>query len=302
MTIAVTGGTGFVGQAVLDQAHADGNPVRALTRRDQPDRPGVTWVKGDLSTPDALADLVRGARAVIHIAGVVNAPDAEGFDSGNVAGTEAVIEAARGAGVDRFVQVSSLAAREPGLSLYGQSKHRAERSVEQSGLAWTIVRPPAVYGPRDTEIFEVFKAARYGVVPMPPRGRASIIHVQDLARLLLAVADSPADSQPHVLEPDDGRENGWSHDELARAIGAAMGKTVWAPSVPRGLLMAAARLDRLLRGSGAKLTPDRASYMAHPDWTSSPDRAVPESLWRPLIPTPQGLVDTAKWYRENNWL
>jgi len=301
VTIAITGGTGFVGQAVLDQAAYAGRPVKALTRREQASRDGVTWVRGDLHTQDALVELASGADALIHIAGVVNAPDAARFYQGNAAGTENVVAAAKAAGVKRLVHVSSLAAREPDLSLYGESKMLAEQFVESSGLDWTIVRPPAVYGPRDTEIFELFKAARWGFLPMPPPGRASIIHVEDLARLLLLLAQSTSRDVPPVLEPDDGEQGGWTHRQLAVAIGEAVNKRVWAPHVPRSVLMAAARLDRLLRGDKAKLTPDRASYMAHPDWASSPERAVPSELWTPQVDTKQGLADTAEWYSRHNW-
>src|SRR3546814_17041289 len=76
------------------------------------------------------------------------------------------------------------------LSRYGASKAQAEELVKSSGLDWTIVRPPAVYGPRDTEMFELFRAARLGIVPLPPGGATSIIHVDDLARLLLVLAGS----------------------------------------------------------------------------------------------------------------
>ena len=302
MTIAVTGGTGFVGQAVLDEAARQQLATRALTRREQADRQNVTWVRGDLASPDALAELVRGADAMIHIAGVVNAPDVAGFKAGNVEGTKAVVAAARDAGVSRFVHVSSLAAREPGLSDYGHSKRLAEEVVQTSGLDWTIVRPPAVYGPRDTEILELFKAARWRFVPMPPAGRASIIHVNDLARLLLVLRDPHALSQSRIFEPDDGREGGWSHEQLAKGIGAATGKSVWAPNIPERVLRGAARVDRLLRGDKAKLTPDRARYMTHPDWTSTPGSAVPRELWHPQIDTERGLAETAAWYRESGWL
>lgn len=301
MILAVTGATGFVGQAVLDEATQRGITVRALTRRTQSARDGISWISGDLGSHDALAELVRGADAVLHIAGVVNAPDMAGFHAGNVAGTEAVVSAAAGAETKRFIHVSSLAAREPDLSDYGKSKQQAEVAVRSSSLDWTIVRPPAVYGPRDTEILELFKAARWGLVPMPPPGRTSIIHVDDLARLLLTLADVP-DTETGIYEPDDGQPGGWAHGQLARAIGEAMGKRVWAPHVPRPVLMGAARLDRLARGKGAKLTPDRASYMAHPDWTSAPALAVPPTLWSPQIPTKQGLADTARWYRQHGWL
>ncbi|WAT19031.1 NAD(P)-dependent oxidoreductase [Aurantiacibacter sp. MUD11] len=302
MTIAITGGTGFVGQAVLDEALRQGVQVRALTRREQPEREGVTWVRGDLHAETALEELAAGAKAMLHIAGVVNAPDAEGFRAGNIVGTENVVSAARSAGAARFIHVSSLAAREPGLSQYGHSKRLSEEAVQTSGLDWTIVRPPAIYGPRDTEIFELFKSARWGMVPMPPAGRASIIHVTDLARLLLKLSQPLSETSNRIFEPDDGQEGGWTHGELAQAIGEAVGRKVWAPHVPRGLLFSAARLDRLLRGDKAKLTPDRASYMAHPDWTSAPGQQVPADLWQPEIPTKQGLAATAQWYRQQGWL
>lgn len=299
MTIAVTGATGFVGGHLLDACAAAGVPVRALTRRPQPAREGVTWVEGALDRPDSLARLVEGTRAVVHVAGVVNAPTQAGFAAGNIAGTEAMLAAASSATVTRFVHVSSLAAREPQLSDYGWSKAEAERRVEASPLAWTIVRPPAVYGPGDTEMLDLFRAARTGVMPMPANGRASLIHAADLAPLLLTLA-SPDAAPREILEPDDGRAEGWPHAELARAIGTAVGRRVVTLPVPPALLMLGARADRLLRGGKAKLTPDRARYMAHPDWVA---RHRPDaSLWQPAIATPAGLAETAAAYRAKGWL
>lgn len=300
MTLAVTGGTGFVGQAVLDEAVRRGTSVRALARREQPPRDGIEWIKGDLADADALAALVAGAEAVLHIAGVINA-DAAGFHAGNVAGTEAVIEATRAADVERFICVSSLAAREPMLSAYGRSKRLAEEAVQTSGLNWTIVRPPTVYGPRDREVFELFRGARWGVLPMPSGGSSSIIHVDDLARLLLALVPGPAAVKERIFEPDDGRPGGWPHRELAQAIGEAVGRRVWAPSLSRSMLAFAARVDGTLRRGKAKLTPDRVGYMTHPDWVSRPERAVPPEFWTPWIATPDGLKETAAWYREQGW-
>ncbi|MBO9519376.1 MAG: NAD(P)H-binding protein [Porphyrobacter sp.] len=306
MTLAVTGGTGFVGQALLELASSRSVSVRALARREQPPRPGVEWVRGDLADGAALKALVEGAEAVLHIAGVVNTPDPMGFHLGNVAGTEALIAAAKEAGVSRFIFVSSLAAREPNLSSYGMSKRHAEEAVQTSGLDWTIVRPPAIYGPRDREILDMFKAARWGVVPMPEAGRASMIHVEDLAHLLLNLVRPTVplleEVKHRILEPDDGREGGWSHQELAKAIGDAVGRRVWVPSLSGRALRAAAWADGRLRGSKAKLTPDRVGYMIHPDWVSRPDKAPPEALWRAEIPTPEGLAATARWYREQGWL
>jgi nucleoside-diphosphate-sugar epimerase len=302
--LAITGATGFVGQALLDLAAQRGLAVRALARRAQPARPGVEWIVGDLGDAAALARLVDGVEAVIHVAGVVNARDPAAFEAGNVAGTMAVLRAAQAAGVPRFVHVSSLAAREPQLSAYGASKARAERLVRASALDWTIVRPPWVYGPRDADTLEMFRAARLGLVPVP-RGRASIIHVADLARLLLALAPARASAASQCFEPDDGRPDGWDHADLARAIGSAVrgkGRQLWVPRLPPRLLMLAARTDRLLRGRAARLTPDRAAYMSHPDWVTSPAARVPAALWQPEVPTRDGLRATADWYRAAGWL
>ena len=220
--IALTGATGFVGQALVDLALEQGMVIDALTRRGQPRRDGVSWIRGDLADRDALDEMMLGAEVAIHVAGVVNTPDPAEFVAGNVSGTLAVLEAARAAGVPRFIYVSSLSAREPGLSRYGESKARAEMLVKASGLDWTIVRPPWIYGPGDRDTLDMFKAAQWGVVPVPAVGRTSLIHVADLARLLLAMIPGGEEVTFRCFEPDDGRAGGWEHGEMARAIGAAV--------------------------------------------------------------------------------
>lgn len=301
--LAITGATGFVGSAVLAAALAQGHQVRALTRRPQRERARVEWVSGDLADKAALADLCEGVDAVIHVAGLTNTPDPAEFEAANVDGTIAVIAAMRTGSVKRLVFVSSLAAREPKLSAYGASKARAEQVVEASGLDWTTVRPPAVYGPRDIDMLDLFRAAKWGVVPLPPGGATSIIHADDLADLLVTLSGNAAATRKQVYEPDDGREGGWSHKELAQAIGQAVGKrSVFAPHLPRAVLDAAAAADRLLRGDRAKLTADRVGYMCHPNWVSRFDRNVPPGIWQPAILAEQGLKATAEWYRREGWL
>lgn len=304
MTIALTGATGFVGQAVLDDAERRGLPVRALTRRPQDDRAGVSWVTGDLTSEAALAELVRDSDAVVHIAGLTSSHDPAAFTVANVEGTAALIAAAKTAELKRFVFVSSLAAREPKLSAYGASKAEAEKLVEASGFDWTIVRPPGVYGPRDVDFFEMFRSAKLGILPLPPRGAGSIIHVEDLARLLLDLIDAPpALVRRKMFEPDDGREGGWSHKELAQAIAHAVGrKRVFAPHLPKSLMLLGARIDGALRGEKARLTPDRVGYMAHPNWVARSDRAVSSHVWEARIAGAEGLALTAAWYREQGWL
>lgn len=301
MKLAVTGATGFVGRRLLRLAVEAGHQLHALTRKPRDDLRGVNWITGALDHRDALRKLVEGCDAVIHIAGVLKAKDRAAFDAGNVTGTLNMLAAATAGGVHRFVHVSSLAAREPGLSLYGASKARAERMVMDSGLDWAIVRPPAVYGPGDGEMLDLFKAALTGLVPLPPSGRLSIIHVDDLARLLLALAEPDA---PHrvLYEPDDGQPRGYSHREFARAIGAAVERRPVCLPVPAPLLKVGARIDGLVRREGAKLTPDRAAYFCHPDWVVDPAKAPPRELWRAQLSATKGLAETAEWYAREGWL
>ncbi|HEU0309999.1 MAG TPA: NAD-dependent epimerase/dehydratase family protein [Sphingomicrobium sp.] len=301
MKLAITGATGFVGSRLLELAVRQGHQVRALTRRPQPDREGVTWIEGALDLPDSLHPLAEDTDAVIHVAGVINARDAAGFEAGNVTGTSTVLAAAEKAEVRRFVHVSSLAAREPKLSIYGATKAGSEALVGNSPLASAIVRPPAVYGPGDKETLDLFRMAKRGFVLLPPEGRLSLIHVDDLGRLLLALAD-PAAPKGLLVEPDDGRHGGWTHEQFGQALGGALGRGVLSLTTPRPILSLCARLDRLARGDKAKLTADRVAFFCHPDWMVDPGRGAPEQLWKPQVETEQGLADTARWYREQGWL
>lgn len=300
--LAMTGATGFVGGATMRDAVAAGWHVRALTRRPQLEREGVTWIAGALDDTASLAEMAKGSDVVMHIAGVVNVPTRAAFEAGNATATANVVDAARGAGVTRFVHVSSLAAREPGISNYGWSKERAEAVVMASGLDWTIVRPPAVFGPGDTEMLDLFRMARRGIA-LVPSGRMSAIYVDELARLLVTLAADRGASIGQIYEPDDGKPTGWSHRGFARAVAHAVGRqrlsTVATPAL---LLKAGGQLDKLVRRSRAKLTPDRARYIAHPDWVATEGKCPPAALWRPERDTDDALAETVRWYRREGWL
>ena len=311
MIVALTGATGFLGGAVLERLLAEGHGVRALTRRPQPERTGVTWIAGDLADGDALGSLVAGVDAVIHVAGAINAPTRAAFHAANADGTRMLAERAKAASVARFVLVSSLSAREPQLSDYGWSKREGERMLDAVGghgtddrnLDWTIVRPPAIYGPGDREMLEMFQMAARGLVMLPPAGRLSIIHADDLARLLVALADRGSNETRHrTYEVDDGTPGGLTHIGFAHALGRAVGRRVWPLPMPRFALTLAARGDRLVRGDKAKLTPDRVRYFCHPDWVAAQDRHVPATLWRPEIGAAEGLAATVAAYRSKGWL
>jgi uncharacterized protein YbjT (DUF2867 family) len=300
-TLAVTGGTGFVGGHLIAAAREAGYELRALTRGWRPPEERIDWIEGALDRPASLDTLCDGADAVIHVAGLINAATRAGFEAVNVGGTAAMIDAARGQNVRRFVHVSSLAAREADLSDYGWSKARSERLVAASGLDWTIVRPPAVYGPGDRETFELFKMARRGLAFLPPKGRFSLIHVADLCSLILALLDQ-AETVGETYEPDDGTDNGWDHRHFARTLSRMFGKRAATVAMPKAVMQGAAQVDRLVRRSKAKLTPDRVRYFCHPDWVVTAEARPPEQLWKPSVRTPTGLKATAEWYKAQGWI
>ncbi len=301
MILAVTGGTGFLGGHVLREAAARGHSVKALTRSAQLPRANVEWVKGTLDDYPRLAALVDGCDAVIHVAGAVNAPTLAGFVAANVTGTASMLTAAEAAGVRRFVHVSSLSAREPDLSDYGWSKAASEALVVQAPLDWTVVRPPAIYGSGDREMLELFRIAkRKGVIPLPPRGRLSLIEAGDLARLLVELAGAKAGID-EVYEPDDGAPEGYTHREFGKLIGRAIGRPgVLALPMPGFALRLAATAERMRLGDRAKLTPDRVRYFCHPDWVAR--KRPPASVWEPKVDAEEGLKATADWYREQGLL
>ncbi len=273
MRLAVTGGTGFVGGHLLAAAVAQGHSVRALARRPQRTMPGVTWIAGDLAAP---GDLCAGADAVIHIAGTINARSRADYDAGNVAGTAGIVAAARAAGVNRFVHVSSLAAREPGLADYGASKAAAEDVVRSSVADAAIVRPPGVYGPGDRETLAFFRLVARGIAVLPGSGRFSLIEVGDLAAALLAVATS---DWRGTAEVDDGGAAAIPMPNWPEQIGTALGRRprLFRPS-PR-LLRAAARVDTAvacLHAAGCRRSATgRVATFAHPDWVAAAGRALP---------------------------
>jgi hypothetical protein len=120
--------------------------------------------------------------------------------------------------------------------------------------------------------------------------------------LLLALVTGGEDVTHKIFEPDDGRADGWTHGELARTIGWAMNRRPFVPHFSKANLMRAAAIDGFIRKGKAKLTPDRVSYMSHPDWVCAKGKKPPITRWIPRIDTREGLRATAAWYRENKWL
>lgn len=304
LTLAITGGTGFVGGHSIAEALRRGHKVRALARRPQPARPGVEWVAGDLSNAAALETLVAGADVVVHIAGVTNAPNRAGFEAGNILGTAFV---RRAAGSRPLVHVSSLSAREPQLSTYGWSKLVGELVARGSAGPVAVVRPPAVYGPGDREFLELLKTARTGLVPFPKDSRAAMLFGPDLAAALIALAEDlagPARAAGQAYEIDDGA-GGYTPAEVAAAISGALGRPARPLEVGPALLRLAATADSAiarLKGALPRLTQDRAAYMTHPDWSANSAPLLALGIWQPRTLLPEGMAATAAAYRAEGLL
>jgi nucleoside-diphosphate-sugar epimerase len=319
---ALTGATGFVGGHLALALRARGDDVTCLVRSPVKAAPleaaGCRLVPGDLEDASALEHLARGADVVFHVAGLVAARSEAEFLAVNRDGTARLARAARTAGVERVVLVSSLAVTgpsEPGRPLdesapprpvtpYGRSKRAGEETLAATGVPFTIVRPPAVYGPGDRELLRVFKLARVGVVPLLGDGRQelSLVHVRDLAGALIAAAVSPAAGGRvyHAAHPEVVTQR-----ELVVAIGAAVGKRVRPLPIPRPVVKAILRVTGLaarLAGRATLLSPDKAPELLAPAWTCSSEALRRDAGWAAAIPLSQGLPETARWYREAGWL
>lgn len=306
-TLALTGATGFVGAAILDQALRQGVRVKALTRRPQSPRKNLEWIAGDVSNGAALARLVANADAVLHAAGAIKAKGPAEFMAVNGQGVRNVLAAAKAAKTKRFVLVSSLAAREPHLSPYAASKRAGEEALTAhgKGLSWAILRPPAVYGPGDREILKLFRAMKWGFAPtLGPTHRFSLMHVEDLARYALALVLERRAARA-IAEPDDGKPGGYTISDVAAAASNLLGTRVRVVSIPKGLLQALALLNEVtapLLGSAPMVTRGKVNEIHHPDWVADgkASRAVPG--FRPAFPLEKGLAHTLAWYRREGWL
>jgi len=303
--VAITGATGFLGRHLVRALAQAGWTPRVLVRRD-PIHPlwrdiDLQVVAGDLRTPGALERLAQGSSVVIHVAGLIKAESLEDFNAVNRDGALGAARAAREAGA-RFILVSSLAAREPSLSHYASSKRAGEDAVTADSPDALIVRPPAIYGPGDTETLSVFRlAAASPVLPvLSPSSRVAMIHVHDAAAKLADYCKNPLSG---LVELSDVRRDGYTWTEIMSAAAAVMGRKPRLVRLPdAGILAAGALADAW---SFATRTPavfglGKARELLHADWTPS---SAPKAEG---VPSVFGLLDgfahTVDWYRTEGWL
>jgi len=323
MRVLVTGATGFVGSHLIEALVRRGDQVTALVRSPGKasllQRLNVRQVPGDLHDLEALRIAVRDQEVVFHVAGLVAARDEPEFLRANRDATANLLRAIAEAGLrPRFVLVSSMAAGGPAsrgrplrgdeppgpVTQYGRSKLAGEEAVRAADLAWTIIRPPMVYGPRDSEVLKVFKLARTGIAPVFGGGSQELtaVYGPDLAEALVAAATSARAvgrvyyaCHPEVFQSVD----------LVRRVGGALGRSVQVVPLPdwvaRGALSITGITARLT-GRATILTPDKANEFLQAAWTGDPTPLMEDTGWRPVHDLIKGLAATVEWYREQGWL
>jgi nucleoside-diphosphate-sugar epimerase len=328
----VTGSRGFIGSHLVEGLVAQGIRVRLLMRAGT--TPELAAVSGgaieqfivDYDDPRSLEKTraLEGADYVFHLAGVTKGVSQREFNAGNVLPTTRLLDAlsAQNDGqLKRFVLVSSQAAGGPARALdaprdesqvcepieqYGRSKLEAERVVASRGdrIPFTIVRPSAVYGPRDRDFLTIFKYARRGLGLYPAsRDRyLSLIHVRDVVRGILAAAQATqAAGHAYFLTA----EPAVSWRDVYRAVAEAVGRQVSEINLPQALVDAAGLLGdlhALVTGTPTLVTRQKVTLSRADYWICSGAKAERDFAFRAGIGLREGMRETYRWYVEHGWL
>jgi nucleoside-diphosphate-sugar epimerase len=318
--VFVTGATGFLGGVLVRRLLANGwDPgrlrclVRDVDRAERGGLPRESLVEGDLSQRNCgpqLRTAADGAAVVIHLAGSLKSYDRRGFDVVNVHGTQLLVDAVVAAAPEaHFVHVSSLAAAGPSVdghgtaesadrcrpvSSYGESKRRGELCVVSSGLPYTILRPPVVYGPGDGATQLLFRQALAPITAMPIKSRPlSVIHADDVAEAAwLALTKRP----PGAILPLDGPERTDTH-QLMRAIAEACGRRarlVPTPMAIAALAASAADLVARLRNKPGYFNRDKVREIAGVGWVADGEGAKHSLGFEARVSLAEGLAAVAQ--------
>ena len=326
MRVLVTGAAGFVGSHLSEALAAMGHDVACLVRPGSAPRwlagTGLAMADCGMDSPEAMKEAVGGAEMIFHVAGVTKAYRAQGYYDGNVAIARNLAEAVRRYGKDVrcLVGVSSQAAGGPyagpdgadesaapePVSFYGRAKLEVESVLGglRDGLALGIVRPPMVYGPRDTAFVPLYKGALMGLFPVPgsPRMRMSIVHVHDLVRGMIGLGEALSDGRAasggvYYLS---GQIATWK--EIGQAIGQAVGHGQLVIPIPLPLIRVIATVNQLAGRMGlptSHLVVDKWREAKQPGWVCSHARAAADFGYAPRVGLKQGLRETVAWCREH---
>lgn len=304
--VALTGATGFIGGALVRRLAAAGHPVRVLVRSGSATLGlaglSVETITGDLQDTQSLRRLVNNARAVIHCAGAVRGAEPHDFNCVNIDGTARLASiAAEQRVAPRFLLLSSLAAREPSLSFYAASKHGGEKALSENAgnMDWTILRPPAVYGPGDRELLPLFRWMSRGIAPIlgPASARFSLIYIDDLACAALTwLQSAPPSAKTFTLA--DGRDGGYAWADVVKIMGELRGRRIRTLRVPAMGLRLAASISKIgarISGGPPMLTAGKVRELRHPDWVCGHTELSAAIGWQPEVQLEQGLRETLNW-------
>jgi nucleoside-diphosphate-sugar epimerase len=322
--VLVTGATGFVGSHLVDRLLECGAAVRCLARRTSSlqylDTSRVELCYGD--APEGLERAIQGVDVVFHVAGVTKALDSRDYYRGNVGLTEDLLRACERSTAPpaRLVVVSSLAAAGPSpggsplgedaqphpLTHYGKSKLAAELAVRASrfGASSVILRPAVVYGPRDTDVLQVFRSVSKGRMFKIGRGPSyfSYIYVKDLADALLAAASSPtASGRTYFL----ANPQPVSWDEFGAEAAAILGRKLRSVAAPAAVAYLAgwcAELASRFRGAPGILSREKVREARCRYWICNTSRAREELGFAPQRSLEQGMRETLAWYKDTKWV
>ena len=295
--IALTGATGFIGRELQRQLAAAGYPLRALVRPGSRHRGALleTTLNIAIALDDepALTAALDGAELVVYCAGAVRGATASDFAPANIEGLRHLCRAAASQPTPpHILLISSLAATRPHLSDYARSKFEGEQVLRATTLGWTILRPPAVYGPGDREMLPLFRAIRAGLALIvgPRTQRLSLLHVEDLGRAVLACIAHRDACTGMVFEPDDEYAQGYGWADIVACARGAM--PVVQLHVPRRLLALMAHLNlalsRLFRHA-PMLTPGKVRELSEPSWLCDNSRLRAVTGWVPQVQLRTGI-------------
>lgn len=324
--VLVTGANGFVGAHLVEALLLRGYEVRAQVRRTS----DLSFLKGlepelvyaDLRQPETLLGPVSNCRVIYHVGGITKARNPSDFYRVNQEGTRNLLGAVAQANpnLERFVYISSQAAAGPGrsdnpksedepprpITDYGRSKLGGEKEVWkfQNRIPFTIIRPPAIYGPKDKDILPFFKAINRGIKPLFGFGKAyiSVVYVKDLVEAIIVSSESElANAQTYFIA--DKRAYSWEEafDIMAEVMGVKA-KTVRIPKV--ALLTLAFLVETVSKFSGRipPLSVHKSKDMTQRYWVCDVSKAKRDFGWEARHDFRAGVTETVKWYRESGWL